>query len=144
MVRIKVRETVTSTLNKKLKSLTTMATGSGNSIPDKVVKWGYYKAISLAPHDTGATKRAISIIKQKKGAKLRLNRPVQNRTDGKNDRDYHLWMHGIAGNAGKYDVNPTRFAQRIKSGTKFFMFETAKLMEQYAKDLATKEVKKKR
>ena len=71
------------------------------------------------------------------GALLRLNKPQQNRKDGK-PRDYHLWLHGL----GKYPQLATN--DHIKSGDAMFMFTTAKLMEERAKDLAAKELKKKR
>jgi len=134
MVNFVVRETITKTLNDKMKTLTTMASGSGNSIPHKVANWGYFKAVSIAPHDTGALKRALNLVFGKKSAKLRLNRPQQIRKDGK-PRDYHLWMH---------NRNGKDISAHIKSGDPKFMFTTAKLMQKYAIKQAAKDLKKKK
>ena len=128
-MKITIKETVSKAFMFKQKVLTTM----GVAIPKKVANWGYYKAVSIAPHDTGATKRALNIVYHKNSAKLRLNRPSQHRKDG--PRNYHLWMHGLGGkDIGKH----------IKTGDPKFMFTTGKLMSKYAKDLAAKAIKKKR
>lgn len=141
-MNIQVKENVSKTLRGLTNELVIMAKGSGNSIPQKLVRWGKWEAISRAPHFSGATKRAIQIIDNPGGsAKLRLNQPTQKRTD---PRSYHLWMHGINAPTpgGGKQVDPRRFQARIHSGDPEFMFTVKKLMEKRAKEQAEKSVKR--
>jgi hypothetical protein len=141
MVRIKVVETVSKDLTQISKNLTTISEGSGSSIPSKLVDWGYYFAISKAPHLSGATKRAVRKVKTKKGAKLQLIEPRQpGRTK---PRPYHLWMHGLGGSdLSNGWTTKSGKTNRITSGDPKFMFTTARAMEKHAKKLAEREVRK--
>lgn len=132
-MRLYVKENVSKTFRGLKDNLTIMAKGSGNSIPNKIVRWGRWKAISIAPHYSGATKRAIQIINTKTGeSKIRLNRPQQPGRTGK--PDYHLWMHDV----GEYEIS----AHVRRSGDPHFMFTTAKAMEKQVDKMIRKQMNK--
>lgn len=95
---------------------------------------GYRFAQKIAPHYTGATKRALKRIRSPKGgtSRLRLYQPLQNRSD---PRPYHLWMHGLR----RDNAIP---AGHITSGDPYFMYTTHEYMKEYALKKISKEIKK--
>ena len=123
VLQIQTKVTISPQIGKDIENITILGKGKGQRISRRIVNQGYWKALSIAPHYSGALKAALFIKPTKSGGKLGLTRPEQNdRYDGK-PRNYHLWINGL-GEFPKLADN-----RHIKSGQTRFMQKAGDFME---------------
>lgn len=103
---------------------------NSENMANSTVRYGKLFAVKIAPHDTGALRRAIrTILFNKKAGKaiLRLQQPKDGR-----GRPYHMWHHNfpVSGPSGKgYKLATGKYSP--KSGDPMFMVTTAEAMSKF-------------
>ena len=117
VLQTQTKVTISKQIGEDIKNITILGKGKGQRISKRIAKQGYWKALSIAPHYSGALKRGLSITPTKGGAKVVLTRPDQSdRRDGKK-LNYHLWINGLGefpelADNGHIKSGQTRFMQK--------------------------------
>jgi len=124
MLHIKTKVDISKGVLDTFKNIQLLGKGKGQRISRKVANLGYYKALSIAPHYSGALKGALTIKPTKFGGNLILNRPNQQSRGDKTPRNYHLWINGF----GRY--KQLAHNGHIKSGETMFIQKAGKYMEE--------------